>query len=209
MRGVLEIEEVRGSPVVLALGYATTCLAMALASCSGQIRSTSTVVGRDAATSVVGVPAGDAGGKAGLGGDTNDVTIDSGTSRAQMKCGSTRVDTQTDNGNCGGCGLACASDCKRERYVTTLASALSFPTALAVHGDNVYFADAVGIEKVPKTGDAPPELLVKAQLGLVSRIAVDDRFVYVPRGSRRRTSSFAIPTRTPASFSRRTSSLCS
>jgi hypothetical protein len=53
-------------------------------------------------------------------------------------CGSTCVDIQTDNKNCGGCGLACSSTCNAGECLVTLASNVPNAFGIVLNGIKAY-----------------------------------------------------------------------
>jgi hypothetical protein len=83
-------------------------------------------------------------------------------------CSGACVDEETNDENCGGCGLACSTGCIAGRCVVTLASgqgAEYAPTAIVVDMTNVYWTDDVG---APGSGGGPP-----ASMGAVSSMPIN------------------------------------
>jgi hypothetical protein len=101
---------------------------------------------------------------------------DSGSSRI-VSCGdASLVDLDTDDANCGACGVPCAGTCTLGRCMIVLA-AVSEATGLAVDAENVYFsAYDRTVKKVPTSGGAVTTLVsgLKAPWG----IAVDATTLY-------------------------------
>jgi len=99
-------------------------------------------------------------------------------SSGQTACGLDCVDEQTDNANCGGCGLACSTGCSAGRCLVTLASAQGYAAGLAVNGTSVYWSNANDgtVMKVPISG-GPLTQLASGQAN-PSSIAVDAANVY-------------------------------
>jgi hypothetical protein len=66
---------------------------------------------------------------------------DGGCGSGKTQCGSACVSTQTDDDNCGGCGLSCKSGCKNGECVVALVTSPSglSPWAIAVDTSNVYY----------------------------------------------------------------------
>jgi hypothetical protein len=90
-------------------------------------------------------------------------------------CSGTCVDEQTDNLNCGGCGLTCSSGCLAGECLVTLAS--GHPIFVAVDAASVYWTDGSGtIMKVP-LGGGTPTTLASGQNGPWA-IAVDATSLY-------------------------------
>ncbi len=86
------------------------------------------------------------------------------------------VDTTTDPGNCGGCGITCGGQCTGGRCLVTLATA-SEPIQLAIDAQNVYFTAYDGtVDKVPVDGGA---VTVLAEgIGYPWGITIDANAVY-------------------------------
>jgi hypothetical protein len=88
---------------------------------------------------------------------------------ALTTCGASCVDLQTDNANCGGCGLACSTTCTAGRCVETLATTIN-AVSLATDGSYVYWssttpfksceAPCASIQRVPVGGGTPTTLAV-------------------------------------------------
>jgi hypothetical protein len=99
-----------------------------------------------------------------------------------LQCGSTCVDPQTDDANCGGCGLACPTGCSAGRCVVTLASTTGgCGVAIAVDATSVYWTDACAgaVMKVPLAGGAVTTL---ASSPGASSLAIDATNVYFSDG---------------------------
>ena len=56
-------------------------------------------------------------------------------------CGGACVNTDTDNGNCGGCGIACGGKCTSARCIVTVASGQNQPWGVAVDSTSVYWTN--------------------------------------------------------------------
>ncbi len=94
-------------------------------------------------------------------------------------CGGTCVDLQTDDANCGGCGLACVPGCNHGRCTVTLATpGLIMATGLAVDATRVYWTDrdAGAVASVP-VGGGNPTTLATGQTQ-PSALAVDAAHIY-------------------------------
>ncbi len=95
----------------------------------------------------------------------------------QTGCNGACVNLQTDNGNCGGCGLACSKSCTSGRCVVPLATG-QFSQGIALDATYVYFTNispgAVG--KVPIAGGAVSTLSTVGSANF--DIAVDTASVY-------------------------------
>jgi hypothetical protein len=112
-----------------------------------------------------------------------------GCSATQTSCGGKCVSTASDKANCGGCGLLCSATCNTGHCITTLASGLRFPAAIAVDDSHVYwatwgFADGIGkpvsssgnVARLPLRGGAV-ETLVSGDVAAAC-IAIDAMNVY-------------------------------
>ena len=81
-------------------------------------------------------------------------------------CSGQCVDEQTDNSNCGGCGVACGGTCTLGRCLVTLASGQQGPQTLATDGVKLYWttqgtglmSDAA-VMAMPVNGGAPVQLV--------------------------------------------------
>jgi len=77
-------------------------------------------------------------------------------------CGGVCVDEQTDDHNCGACGVSCAGTCALGRCVTTLsAEPQTMPYAIAVDATNVYWGTwetlpSPGVAEIPGTVQSVP-----------------------------------------------------
>jgi hypothetical protein len=69
-------------------------------------------------------------------------------------CGAACVDEQTDNDNCGGCGLMCSTTCTAGRCLVTLATSPKFSGDLAIDATSAYWTSlgAGGVLRVSLSG---------------------------------------------------------
>ena len=86
--------------------------------------------------------------------DAPDDVHDAGCPAGQTMCNGACVDEQTDNANCGGCGLACSTGCSAGRCVVTLATGQTASQAgiVATDANNIYWANGNTILSVPLAG---------------------------------------------------------
>jgi len=127
-------------------------------------------------------------------------------------CSGQCVDTQTDNNNCGGCGLACSVPCSAGGCLVALASGQVWPDALATDDTSVYWVDNDDVGggvamKVPVGGGTPITLAANvANPGVIVVDAVSaywtgggwfatdpDTVVKVPLGGGALTTLVSVP----------------
>jgi hypothetical protein len=104
---------------------------------------------------------------------------DGATCSAGVCCAGACANEQTDNNNCGGCGLVCGNACTSGECIVTLAKSQPFPSNLAVDGTNVYWTDfgaSGSVNMVPLAGGTTT-MLASAQGGPAG-IAVHGGTVY-------------------------------
>jgi hypothetical protein len=89
-------------------------------------------------------------------------------------CGAACVDEQTDDSNCGGCGLTCSAGCKAGECTVTLATGNVL--SLAVDDTDVYWTDFHSIFAIPKDGGTKKTLASVA--GGPQTLVVDATNVY-------------------------------
>ena len=96
----------------------------------------------------------------------------------QTDCGGRCVDEQVDNGNCGGCGLACSSACSGGRCLMALASGQGAPYSIAIDAHDVYWSNSENPGNIMKVaiGGGTPTTLVSG--GYPFFIAVDATNLY-------------------------------
>ena len=80
--------------------------------------------------------------------------LDASCPDAETACQGACADLETDEANCGGCGVACGGTCTAGRCLVTLATGPFVPVGLAVDETSVYWADALmgRILRVPIDG---------------------------------------------------------
>jgi sugar lactone lactonase YvrE len=83
----------------------------------------------------------------------------------ETMCVTTCANEQTDNGNCGGCGVSCNGICSSGRCVVTIASGLHNPTAIAVDATSIYWTGGDGVVKAPLGGGTPITLATSSNSG--------------------------------------------
>jgi hypothetical protein len=71
---------------------------------------------------------------------------------SEVRCGGVCVDEQTNDSNCGGCGIGCSGTCSGGRCIVTLASGMGADYGIAVQGSSVYWAGGSAILTVPTVG---------------------------------------------------------
>lgn len=69
-----------------------------------------------------------------------DAAADASCAAGLVACGASCVDLQTDDGNCGACGLVCSTTCTAGRCIETIAMGLH-AVSLATDGSYVYWSD--------------------------------------------------------------------
>ena len=96
-------------------------------------------------------------------------------------CNNVCVNTELDDMNCGGCGIACAESCTQGECVVTLSSSES-AIAVAVDSSALYWANSSGsIVKVAIAGGTPVTLA--SSLNAPGGIALDSSNVYFTLGN--------------------------
>jgi hypothetical protein len=87
----------------------------------------------------------------------SDVGHGGACSGGETLCSGVCVNEQTDDHNCGGCGLACSTVCTAGECLVTLASGQGAPFQVAVDAINVYWTDTGSgtIMSVPLAGGLP------------------------------------------------------
>jgi hypothetical protein len=112
--------------------------------------------------------------------------MDSGCPSGKSSCSGKCVDEQTDNANCGGCGLSC-NKCVKGECTTTVGTPSQAPWAIAVDAKNVYFTSLGGctsdggapsgmVGSIPIAGGAP--VTIASAQGSPDSIAVDSKSIY-------------------------------
>lgn len=102
-----------------------------------------------------------------------------GCGAGKSLCNGQCIDTQMDNANCGGCGLACPSGCTAGECIVTLATNIPNAWGITLNGLNAYVtqnAQPGGIYAV-QLSSGQKTLLASGQ-ARPDGIAVDNAFVY-------------------------------
>jgi hypothetical protein len=96
-------------------------------------------------------------------------------------CNGVCINTQSDNNNCGGCGLACPSGCSAGECLVTLASNIAGVNAIAINGIKAYVATNTtsgAIYNLSLAGGGAVNLTPSYPQNQPTSIVLDSQYVY-------------------------------